>query len=62
MENANIFPSKGEMRKLVKGGGISLNQEKLDSFEYEVTEKDLLNGKYLLVQRGKKNYYIVLVK
>lgn len=62
VENANIFPSKGEMRKLVKGGGISLNQEKLDSFEYEVTEKDLLNGKYLLVQRGKKNYYIVLVK
>ena len=62
VEKANIFPSKGEMRKLVQGGGISLNQEKLETFDYEVTAKDLLNDKYLLVQRGRKNYFIVLVK
>ncbi len=62
VEKAAIFSSKGEMRKLVQGGGISLNQEKLESFDYEVTEKDLLNDKYLLVQRGRKSYFIVLVK
>ncbi|HJD92293.1 tyrosine--tRNA ligase, partial [Bacteroides coprosuis] len=62
VEKAEIFPSKGEMRKLVQGGGVSLNQERLESFDYEVTENDLLNNKYLLVQRGRKNYFIVLVK
>ncbi len=62
VEKAEVFPSKGEMRKLVQGGGVSLNQERLESFDYEVTENDLLNNKYLLVQRGRKNYFIVLVK
>lgn len=62
VEKAEIFPSKGEMRKLVQGGGVSLNQERLESFDYEVTENDLLTNKYLLVQRGRKNYFIVLVK
>lgn len=62
VEKAEIFPSKGEMRKLVQGGGVSLNQERLESFDYEVTENDLLNNKYLLVQRGRKNYFIVFLK
>ncbi len=57
-----IFTSKGEMRKLVQGGGVSLNKEKLDSFEQPVTAQDLINGRYLLVQRGKKNYYLITVQ
>lgn len=61
-EKAAIFPSKGEMRKLVQGGGISLNKEKLAAFDQEITAADLLDEKYLLVQRGKKNYYLVIAK
>ena len=61
-EHAKVFASKGEMRKLVQGGGVSLNKEKLAAFDQEITEADLLDGKYLLVQRGKKNYYLVIVK
>ncbi len=54
-----VFPSKGEFRKLVQGGGVSVNKEKLSDAEAEVTADMLLNGKYLLVQKGKKNYFIV---
>lgn len=62
VEGAAVFPSKGEMRKLVQGGGVSLNKEKLGAFDQPVTTADLLNGKYLLVQRGKKNYYLLIAK
>ncbi len=61
-DDAKIFASKGEMRKLVQGGGVSLNKEKLQSFDQVITESDLLNNKYLLVQRGKKNYYLITVE
>ena len=61
-EKAAVFPSKGEMRKLVQGGGVSLNKEKLAAPDQTVTPTDLLNGKYLLVQRGKKNYYLLIAK
>ena len=61
-EKAAVFASKGEMRKLVQGGGVSLNKEKLTAFDQEITSADLLDGKYLLVQRGKKNYYLVIAK
>lgn len=62
VENAAIFPSKGEMRKTAQGGGVSLNKEKLEAFDQVVTTADLLNDKYLLVQRGKKNYYLVIAQ
>ena len=62
VENAPIFSSKGEMRKLVQGGGVSLNKEKLTAFDQMVSTNDLLDDKYLLVQRGKKNYYLVIAK
>ena len=58
---AAVFASKGEMRKLVQGGGVSLNKEKLAAFDRVITADDLIDGKYLLVQRGKKNYYLVTV-
>ena len=61
-QQANIFPSKGETRKLVQGGGVSLNKEKLTAFDRIITTDDLINGKYLLVQRGKKNYYLITVQ
>ena len=61
-DDVKIFASKGEMRKLVQGGGVSLNKEKLTAFDQVVTADDLIDGKYLLVQRGKKNYYLVTVK
>ena len=61
-EKTQCFASKGEMRKLVQGGGVSLNKEKLSDFDKTITEEDLLDGKYLLVQRGKKNYYLITVK
>ena len=62
VENAAVFPSKGEMRKLAQGGGVSLNKEKLAAFDQVITTADLLNDKYLLVQRGKKNYYLIIAK
>ncbi len=57
-----VFPSRGEMRKMVQGGGVSLNKEKLPAFDKLIGEEDLLDGKYLLVQKGKKNYYLITVK
>ncbi len=57
-----IFSSKGEMRKLVQGGGVSLNREKLNACDQKITANDLIDNKYLIVQRGKKNYYLVIVK
>ena len=62
MDGMDIFPSKGEMRKMVKGGGVSLNKEKLTAFDRIITADDLIDGKYLLVQKGKKNYSLIIVK
>ena len=61
-QSAPIFASKGEMRKMVQGGGVSLNKEKLNTFERPITGDDLIDGKYLLVQKGKKNYFLLTVK
>ena len=61
-EETKVFPSKSEMRKLVQGGGVSLNKEKISAFDRPLTADDLIGGKYLLVQRGKKNYYLITVK
>lgn len=61
-EKTNIFPSKGELRKLVQGGGVSINKEKLADFDTEVNASFLLNNKYILVQKGKKNYFLIIAK
>ena len=55
VEKAAIFPSKGEMRKMTQGGGVSLNKEKLTAFDQVITADDLLDEKYLLVQRGARS-------
>ncbi|GHT15319.1 tyrosine--tRNA ligase [Bacteroidia bacterium] len=57
-----IFASKGEVRKLVQGGGVSLNKTKITDPDLTVTTDMLLNGKYLLVQKGKKNYSLIQIK
>ena len=56
-----IFPSKGEARRMISGGGVSINKVKLTSPEQEI-DFDLLQEKYLLVQKGKKNYFLVKVE
>ena len=61
-EHTGCFASKGEMRKLTQGGGVSVNKEKLTAFDKLLTEADLLDGKYLLAQSGKKNYFLLIVK
>ena len=58
---SSVFPSKGECRKMIQGGGVAINKEKVDNPEINITTKELLNNKYILVQRGKKNYYILKV-
>ncbi len=62
VEKAPVFPSKGELRKLIQGGGISLNKEKIADPYLTVTSEQLIAGKYLLVQKGKKNYYIIIAE
>ena len=54
-----VFPSKGEARKMVQGGGVSLNKGKVGDINYEVTADDIINGHYILAQKGKKNYFII---
>ncbi|MBR5256921.1 MAG: tyrosine--tRNA ligase [Bacteroidales bacterium] len=56
-----VFPSKGEARKMVQGGGVSLNKDKVGDINYEVTSADVINGHYILAQKGKKNYFIINV-
>ena len=57
-----VFPSKGECRKLIQGGGLSINKEKIVDAAALIDETMVLNGKYILVQKGKKNYYILTVE
>ena len=55
----NIFPSKGEARKMIQAGGVSLNKEKIADANSSVSTSNLLNNKFMLVQKGKKNYYLL---
>ncbi len=61
-EHSKCFASKGEMRKLTQGGGVSINKEKLQDPNQPITEADLLDGKYILAQQGKKKYFLIIVK
>ncbi len=59
LAETGIFPSKGEARKNVQGGGVSINKEKVDAIDFVVNTALLLNAKYLLVQKGKKSYSLI---
>ena len=59
LAETKIFPSKGEARKMIQNGGISINRVKVQDITQQLTGNDLLHGKYILVQKGKKHYYLV---
>ncbi len=61
-EDAQVFPSKGEMRKLVQSGGVMINKEKVNTFDQIIDTNYLISNKYLLAQRGKKNYFLLIVE
>ena len=58
---AAIFNSKSEVRRMLESNSVSLNKEKI-TVDKKIENKDLLNNKYLLIQKGKKNYFIIIVK
>lgn len=62
VEKANVFPSKGELRKLAQQGGVSINKEKIADVYADASVDMLLNDKYILVQKGKKNYFLLIAK
>ncbi|MBL7751332.1 MAG: tyrosine--tRNA ligase [Chitinophagaceae bacterium] len=61
LADSTIFPSKGEARKMVQGGGVSINRKKVEDVAFKVETNLLLHGEYLLIQKGKKSYYLVNV-
>ncbi|TCK80718.1 tyrosine--tRNA ligase [Albibacterium bauzanense] len=60
--NASVFPSKGEARKMIQGGGVSINKQKIDEPTQLINTDNLINGKYLVAQRGKKNYFLLIAE
>lgn len=61
-EKVKVFSSKGELRRTIKGNGLSINKEKINDPDLIVNRKFLIGGKYILVQKGKKNYYLISAK
>lgn len=58
-DKTNIFPSRGEARKMIQGGGVSINKNKLEDMSLLINSSHLINHKYILVQKGKKNYFLI---
>jgi tyrosyl-tRNA synthetase len=61
-EKASVFPSRGELRRTIQANGLNLNKEKVSTPDMTVSGNDLIAGKYLLAQKGKKNYYILIAE
>lgn len=61
-DSAAVFPSKGEMRKTVQAGGVMINKDKLESFDDEINSSHLIGDRYILAQRGKKNYFLLIAE
>ena len=61
-EKTTIFTSKGEARKMITGGGVSINKEKLADPMHEISKESLINNKYLVAQKGKKNYFLIIAE
>jgi len=62
LTETNIFPSKGEARKMIQNGGVSINRKKVENLQMTVDNSSLLHEKYLLIQKGKKNYYLLIAQ
>ena len=60
--HTSVFPSKGEARRMLEGGGLSINKEKVTDLSINVDTAKLINNKYMLVQKGKKNYFVVIAR
>jgi tyrosyl-tRNA synthetase len=60
-EKTNVLPSKSEARKMIQGGGISINKEKINSPDHVINATTLINTKYIIIQKGKKNYYLCCI-
>jgi len=60
--DTSVFNSKGELRRLVQGGGLMINKKKVTDPENHLNLNDFINGKYLIVQKGKKNYFLIILK
>jgi len=58
----SVFNSKGELRRMVQGGGLMINKKKVTDPENNLDRDDFINGKYLIVQKGKKNYFLIILK
>lgn len=61
-EKTTVFPSKGEVKKTIQGGGLSINKEKVAEITSSYTTANLINDKYIIVQKGKKNYYLLIAE
>ncbi|MFD1628390.1 tyrosine--tRNA ligase [Pseudopedobacter beijingensis] len=61
-EQTQIFPSKGEAKKMIQGGGVSINREKVAGVETVITTENLVNNKFIVAQKGKKNYFLIIVE
>ncbi|MCW8312669.1 tyrosine--tRNA ligase [Sphingobacterium sp. InxBP1] len=59
--HTQVFPSKGEARKMLQGGGVSINRQKATDTEQVISENHLVNNRYIIAQRGKKNYYLIII-
>ncbi len=59
-EKTQVFASKGEARRMIQSNAVSINKEKITE-DFKISEDDLLNGKYILAQKGKKNYFLIIV-
>lgn len=60
--NTSVFTSKGEAKKMLQGGGVSVNREKMNDLDFTVDQNNLINGKYIIAQRGKKNYFLIIAE
>ena len=61
-DKTQIFPSKGEARKMLQAGGVSINKTKIEGIERTINADDLLKETYILIQKGKKNYFLIICK
>lgn len=61
-EHTQIFPSKGEARKMLQGGGVSLNKQKVEDVNLQIQSNLLINNKYMIAQKGKKNYFLIIAE
>jgi tyrosyl-tRNA synthetase len=59
-EKTSVFPSKGEAKKMLQGGGVSMNKQKIEDLNLSVNTEHLINKKYLMIQKGKKNYFLLI--